>query len=203
MTLIDTSESFPHTWAVQVLLQPPLIAPARQYIFPQHVAGEEDALHRGALQLLVRPYSGGQFLATCALGFRDSSLPTGVWSCPKAEELLAVAGGYAYRINTQEPESTELLEQRPVTAVLAIPEHGLLLLAGFHDILALAADGIAWRSGRISWEGLTLGNLQAGHLQGTGWDMFTDTERPFTLDLLTGRHQGGGYTNSGLGSRTA
>ena len=44
------------------------------------------------------------FLATCALGFRDAAVPTGIWSCPAAEELCAVSGGYAYILDTSAPE---------------------------------------------------------------------------------------------------
>ena len=69
---------FPHTWSVEVLKTAPLIAPARQFTYPQQIAGEEDALARGALQLLVHPVTGGTFLANCALGFTDKSMPTGV-----------------------------------------------------------------------------------------------------------------------------
>ena len=86
-----------------------------------------------------------------------------------------------------------LLEQRPVTAILPIPEAELLLLAGFHDVLALGVDGIRWRTERLSWEGVTLGSVRDGVLHGLGWDMFADTEVPFTVDLRSGAHQGGGY----------
>ena len=167
----DTSslDAFPHTWSVQVLRTPPLIAPARQFVYPQNIPGEEDALNRGALLLSVRPATGGSFLATCALGFRDPSLPSGVWSCPSEHHLLAVAGGYAYRVDTLHPGTAELLEQRPVTALLPAPEHGLILLAGFHDLLALGKDGVLWRSARLSWEGITLGQIHGQHLHGTGW----------------------------------
>lgn len=188
-----SQEVFVHSWSARVLPAAPMIAPARQYVYPQQVPGEEDALQRGALFVEVRPAAGGVFLATCALGFRDPSLPSGVWACPAEDELLAVAGGYAYRIDTGQPERSELLEQRPVTGIVAAPESGLLLLAGFHDVLAVGAEGVRWRSARLSWEGLSGLAVQAGQLVGQGWDMFADAEVPFTVDLDSGAHQGGGY----------
>jgi hypothetical protein len=33
--------------------------------------------------------------------------------------------------------------------------------------------------------------VQDGRLQGWGWDMHTDTELEFALDLATGEHSGG------------
>ncbi len=196
MTDTGAPDAFPRSWTAKVLPGPPLIAPSRQFVYPQRVPGEEDALGRGALLVEVRPGDGGLFLATCALGFRDPSLPSGVWSCPAPDDMLAVAGGYAYLVATRRPEVVQLLEQRPVTALFAAPEHGLLLLAGFHDVLAIGAEGLRWRTKRLSWEGLTLHGVREGHLEGQGWDMVTDRELPFSVDLLTGAHRGGGYTRA-------
>ncbi len=188
-----TVEGFARSWTAEVLARPPLIAPVRQFMYPQQVPGEEDALARGALVVNVRPASGGSFLATFALGFREASLPSGVWACPAPEIMLAVAGGYAYLVNTEAPERSVLLEQRPVTAIFAAPEDGYLLLAGFQDVLAVGAEGVRWRTGRLSWEGVTLGEVRNGRLSGKGWDMFADTEVGFVVDLMTGLHEGGGY----------
>ena len=43
------------------------------------------------------------FLATCALGFNDPAVPTGLWSAPNPGELCSVSGGYAYLIDTTAP----------------------------------------------------------------------------------------------------
>ena len=187
-------EAFPHTWSAQVLASPPLIAPARQFVYPLYVPGEEDAMARGALLLQVKPAAGGVFLATCALGFRDPSLPSGVYACPRADDMLAVAGGYAYLVDTLQPERCLHLPLRPVTQVLAAPDEGLLLLAGFHHVAAVSREGLLWQSGRLSWEGVQLGEVSQGKLHGTGWNMKTDRDVPFTLDLRTGEHRGGGFT---------
>lgn len=184
---------FARTWSVEVLRSPPLITPARSFTYPQRVPGEEEAMARGALDLAVRPASGGAFLATCALGFSSASVPTGVWGCPRAEEMCAVAGGYGYVINTAQPERSTLLPMRPVVEVRPVPEAALLLFAGFHTVLAWGQAGIAWETARLSWEGVRLGKVEAGRLHGWGWDMMSDRELPFTVDLATGRHEGGGY----------
>jgi hypothetical protein len=190
----DASVGFPATWTAEILRTPPLIAPARQVVWPHHVAGEEDALARGALLLMVKPATGGSFLATCALGFRDPSLPRGIWPCPRPDDLLAVAGGYAYLADTRSPEHCLHLPLRPVTQVLPAPEANLILLAGFHTVAAIGASGLLWETARLSWEGLTLGEIRDGQLHGLGWDMHTDRELPFAVDLRTGAHTGGGYT---------
>ncbi len=188
------AQGFSQDWSAEVLKTPPLIAPARQFIYPQQIAGEEDALARGALQLMVRPASGGTFLATWALGFTDPAMPTGVFACPNGAQMCAVAGGYAYIIDTAKPEHCSHIALKPVVEVRMLAAHGLLLFVGFHSIVAWGRGGVAWESARLSWEGVRITSVDGNALHGTGWNLVTDREVAFSLDLLTGQHQGGGFT---------
>jgi hypothetical protein len=186
--------AFTSSWIARALTAPPLIAPARQFVYPQFILGEEDAMNRGALLIDIKPASAPNFLATCALGFRDPSLPTGIFACPRPDDLLAIAGGYAYLVDTQSPDRCLHLPLRPVTQVLPAPAASLILLAGFHNVVAIDATGLRWQSERLSWEGVNLSHADHQTLHGTGWNMQTDRDVPFTIDLLTGVHQGGGFT---------
>jgi hypothetical protein len=188
-----SAEGFARDWGAEVLKTPPLIAPARQFIYPQQIPGEEDALGRGALQLMVRPANGGTFLATCALGFTNPAMPTGVFTCPNPREICAVAGGYAYVIDTEQPERCTHITLKPVVDVRSLTTNGLLLFVGFHTMIAWSRDGLAWESSKLSWEGIRITDIDGNQLQGMGWNMLTDREVPFSLDLLTGQHQGGGF----------
>jgi hypothetical protein len=186
-------ESFMQDWKAEVLTKPPLIAPARQFIYPQQIAGEEDALARGALQLLVRPAAGGTFLATCALGFTDPTMPTGIFACPNPQQMCAVAGGYAYVVDTAQPEHCTHISLKPVVEIRPLITRGLLLFVGFHSIVAWGREGLAWESARLSWEGVRITDIEGDVLHGVGWNLLTDREVSFSLDLLTGLHQGGGF----------
>jgi hypothetical protein len=190
---IAAEEKFAQNWTAEILTKPPLIAPARQFIYPQQIAGEEDALARGALQLLVRPAAGGIFLATCALGFTDPTMPTGVFACPNPQQMCAVAGGYAYVVDTAQPEICTHVELKPVVEVRPLVAHELLLFVGFHSVVAWGREELAWESARLSWEGLRITGIEGDALHGVGWNLLTDREVGFSLDLLTGRHQGGGF----------
>lgn len=187
------AQEFPHTWSVEILKTPPLIAPARQFTYPHQIAGEEDALARGALQLMVRAANGGTFLATCALGFTDPSMPTAVFTCPNAVQMCAVAGGYAYVIDTAQPERSTHIPLKPVVEVRLLVEQGLLFFVGFHSMLAWGRYGLVWESARLSWEGIRITSIDGDELHGMGWNLLTDREVSFSIDLLTGRHQGGGF----------
>ncbi len=181
---------FERSWTAEMLAAPPLIAPARHYIWPMAIPGEEDALARGAVQVLVRPRAGGQFLVSAALGFRDRTMPTGVWGCPDADWICLVAGGYGYVASTLEPERVTLLGMKPVVEVLEAEE--VLLFVGFQTMLGWGREGVAWQTEKLSWEGIREVAVRGQEAVGLGWDLVADVEREFRVDLLTGKHVGGG-----------
>ncbi len=193
--------------------QRPLILPRRQFVYP----AQADEVERGALEVLVRPAQGEPFLATCALGYRDSATPTGVWSMPDPDWLCAVSGGYTYLIHVPEPERFVFLRYRPVLAVRNLclddaqsptgagqstteskqcASGGLTLFVGHHSILAWGREGEAWESDRLSWEGVTVDRIEDGVLYGQGWDLMTDKDLPFALDLKTGKKSGKGFSTA-------
>ena len=179
-TSLETT--FPRSWEAEILDQRPLILPPQHFTYPRHA----EEVERGALEVRVRPADGPPFLATFALGFADPALPAGLWTCPAPDDLCAVAGGYAYILNTRDPQSCTHLPLRPVLEVRPLERYGLLLFAGHHALLAWGAAGEAWQTPRLSAEGLRLTEIRDGQLHGFGWDLLTDRELPFTVDLRTG-----------------
>jgi len=186
-------EAWGATWRAEVLAGVPMIAPARQFVYPRAVVGEEDALARGALRVLVHPAAGGTFLATCALGFTDPQMPSGVWACPNPEEICLVAGGYAYVVSTAEPRVCVQIALRPVVEVRVLAEAELLVFVGFHALVGWGGDGLAWETRRLSWEGVRIEGVEGESLRGVGWDLRTDKEVGFAVDLKTGECLGGGF----------
>jgi hypothetical protein len=175
--------SFPHRWQAEMLAARPLILPPMHFTYPR----DAEEVERGALEVLVRPETSDVFLATCALGFRDPSVPSGLWSTPEPEKLCAVSGGYAYIIDTTAPEQFTMIPYRPVLEVRAVVENSLLLFVGHRSILAWGRDGQAWESERLSDEGVTIVKIENGILHGVGWEIRTDKETPFALDLASGQ----------------
>jgi len=194
---------FAHSWHAEMLTARPGILPARHFVYP----GQVEEVERGALEVMVSPGApdfvfgtwegvtnpptlpcAQPFLATCALGFRDSAVPTGLWSTPNPAEICAVSGGYAYLIDTAAPEWFTMIPFRPVLEVRPLIAEKMLLFVGHHAIMAWDGQGEAWKSEKLSDEGVTITGVEAGTLRGCGWDMMTDKETYFVLDLRTGTH---------------
>jgi hypothetical protein len=208
--------SFAHRWQAEILPARPLILPARHFVYPRQAeevergvlellirpAGEDEQTlvelcrfppfrqeegERMGHGTSVRPSQAAEhFLATCALGFLDPAVPTGIWSSPNPYEICAVSGGYAYLIDTSDPDRFTMLPYRPVLEVRPLPAQGLLLFVGHRSILAWGRDGQAWHAERLSSEGVAIASIDASVLHGLGWDLFTGKEIPFALDLRTG-----------------
>ncbi len=183
----EINTKFARNWKAQILATRPLILPRLHRVYPLEV----EEVERGALEVMITPEGGSNFLATCALGFNAPSLPTGLWSCPHPDWLCAIAGGYAYLINTLAPDVFEQVEYKPVVEVLPVLDAGLLIFSSFHTLVAYGVEGKRWKTQKLTSEGLRLGEVIDGKLHGWGWDMRTDREIPFVVDLETGEHVGG------------
>ena len=79
-----------------------------------------------------------------------------------------------------------MIAYRPVLEIRPAVAEGLLLFVGYHSILAWGREGQAWESEKLSDEGVTIMGVENGVLRGVGWEMRTDKETVFTLDLTTG-----------------
>jgi hypothetical protein len=184
--------SFPHNWQAAILPARPAILPARHFVYPR----DAEEVERGALEVLVKPQAEGEsalrvqpFLATCALGFRDPAVPSGLWAAPNPRKICAVSGGYAYIIDTDAPESFTMIQYRPVLDVRAAVDERLLLFVGHRSIIAWGEDGLAWETGKLSDEGVTITRIENGVLHGTGWEMMTDKEKVFAVKLGSGERR--------------
>lgn len=185
--------TFAHEWSAEILPERPYKLPRQWFFYPRYA----EEVERGALEVMILPTSvepasgkpadsAEPFLGTFALGFSDPLAPSGLWSCPDPRWLCAVAGGYAFLVNTLTPEEFVQVEYRPVLEVRALREQNLLLFAGHYALMAWGEHGKAWETARLSSEGVQITGIEGRWLRGLGWDMMRDRDVPFTVDLETG-----------------
>jgi hypothetical protein len=180
--------AFPHQYEVKVLEQAPPVHPLEKL---HHFPLELEEGDRAGAYVRVIPEHGPAWRGFFALGFDTPQAINCVSSCPNAHQLCVIAGGYAYVVNAADPAQWLQIEQRPVTQSLSLTRQGLLLFIGFTSITALGAAGVAWTTGKLSWEGVRTAEIGAQELHGFGWDAISDKEVAFTVDLATGKHTGG------------
>ena len=109
---------------------------------------------------------------------------------PVVEVLLALFGTALTAVTPVVVPPVPLTVPAVAAPPLAAP---LLVFVGFHAMVAWGVDGLAWQTARLSWEGIRVSGVEEGALLGFGWDMRTDREVGFSVDLKTGAHTGGGF----------
>jgi hypothetical protein len=109
--------SFPYRWQAEILAARPLILPTRHFVYPRAA----DEVERGALEVMIRPEARNAttFSRHLRAGISRSGRSHGPLVYSKPEEICAVAGGYAYLIDTTAPERFTMIPYRPVLEVRA------------------------------------------------------------------------------------
>jgi len=179
---------FPRNYEIKLLDSCSLANPAEElHQFPARLE-EGD---RSGIYLRVTSPGLPSWIGFFAKGFDSNQVASGIYSCPDPGSLCVVVGGYAYVVDTGNPQRWLQIEQRPVVQVKPLPDLKLLLFAGFTSISGLGESGRLWTTERLSWEGISIGAVKDGVLHGQGWDLMTDKEVPFEVDLITGESKGG------------
>jgi hypothetical protein len=180
--------TFPRNYEVRMLEAAPPVHPIEQLY---HYPVELEEGDRSGAYLRVTPQGGPAWIGFFALGFDSDQVVSALCSTPDPGQFCVVVGGYAYLVKAANPGEWLRVEQRPVVDLRALLQEGVLLFVGFTSITAVGSSGIAWTTERLSWEGLTITEIDGDKLLGHGWDALADKEVPFEVDLKTGKHTGG------------
>lgn len=114
---------------------------------------------------------------------------------PDGEHVLVSSAGALWCVD---PDSRAAEELAPaVFDILELESGDLLLDDQGLAFVRIGRAGIVWRTQRISWDGFQGVRLEAGQLIGEAWSPIEDRWLPFTVDLETGRVDGGSYTGPG------
>jgi hypothetical protein len=117
-----------------------------------------------------------------------------VFAHPDGRHVVVVAGGTAYVIDQ---ESHRLVEHfgAQIEQIVLVPVNGFVLLGNGLWFEALTPTGRAWRSRRISWDGMRDISMAGMVVRGEAYapEGPHGTWYPFEVDVLTGAVSGGSY----------
>jgi len=110
----------------------------------------------------------------------------------RSQPLLCVfAEGCGYRLRLDLPESYAVLDFFPVLGARYISEKDRIIVWDFTRLAAYSADGRVWETRRISWNGISITEIQSDRLEGLAWDAINESEVKFEVNLSTGESTGG------------
>lgn len=159
----------------------------KQYYFP---GGDQSG---GGDGLLVRvyPQTGGTWVGVFKYGYPSPNTLSGVFKWPDPDLMCVVSKGRGYVVNVHDPSRYSVISAFPITAMAPIPEKGLVIFCDFLKVVAYSSKGLVWETPRLSWDGLKLVDATPDVVIGEAWDAATDQWVPFSIDVETGKHQGG------------
>lgn len=159
----------------------------RRLFFP---GGTSDGGHDG-INVQVSPHEGTEWVGTFALGHFGPRAITGLWTTPNPSSLCVVAEGQGYMVDARNPQQCEAVPIVPVLAVRSSAKYQLLIFSNHTELLAYGSTGIAWRTKRLSWDSLKLTTMSDDELCGVFWDIRSESEQSFAVNLADGTHTGG------------
>lgn len=172
----------PHHYAIHVLES---ASPTEVVCIPNSPEPVE------SMYVKIEPKHAHPWVGAFARGFESDDLVSGIYSWPDPDTLAVVSAGYGYAGKAADPKSWVRLQPMPITDVRIMHEHKLIVFVDFTHIFAYAADKNAWKSDRISWDGITITQVATSHLFGLAWDAMQDKEVEFAIDVRNGQHTGG------------
>lgn len=110
---------------------------------------------------------------------------SGVRATPSPQRVCVLVEGRAYVVRVDAPEERAIIAQDAVEQVVSTVEPPLLLLVRGVDIVALGAEGIAWRSPPLAGDGFRVGLVDAEGIHCTG-DLLANGPKPIVVDPASG-----------------
>lgn len=184
---VPTDFSFPRQYDSEVVDE----LPSREV--PPHYYYPGGTLAGGGDGVLVRvtPEGGAGWIGTFAFGKYGKNAVTKVLGMPDPGRLCVVSRGAGYLVSVRDPRSWEVVRAIPVIDVRSIPEAGLVVFANFTELVAYGAEGVRWRTKRLTWDSMKLTEVTDEKIVGEYWDIRSEETRTFEVDVRTGAHRGG------------
>jgi hypothetical protein len=110
---------------------------------------------------------------------------------PNPDMLCVVSQGAGYIVSTSQPDIWEEVALAPIIDVRRVQAAGVVVFATYTEILAYGAEGVTWRTRRLSWDGLKIVSVDAKVLVGEYWDVRSEAMQHFQVDLVSGESSGG------------
>jgi hypothetical protein len=142
------------------------------------------------LLLEISPELGRPWLGIFKFGGISPFGVSGVFTTPNPYVVCVVSKGAGYFVSADTPTSWEAVGFGPILDVRPVPAQGLLIFAGYNELIAFGANGFRWRTQDLVWDDLVITEVTDTHIRGRGWNPQEEAASyRFSVDLSTGEHE--------------
>ena len=106
--------------------------------------------------LRMEPAKGSAWLGTFAFGSFGKQGVTRVMSMPDPGRICVVSKGQGYIVPVSDPQRWEPVWVEPVIDIRSIPAAGLAVFADYTHLVAYGAEGLRWKTKRLTWSNMKL-----------------------------------------------
>lgn len=185
MSMEDYLSAFPRSYQATVLDERPTTKLQTIHFPRAWVSGGRDSVI-----VSVVPHHGSPWIGAFGFGFGGGAV-SALSSTPDAAKFLVVSQGAGYVVSSENPSEWNQIKVVPITTVRPAPEYGIIVLADYTKIAAFNAEGMIWKTDRISFDGIVITNIDSGYIEGEAWDPTTPVRPRFRVDIRNGKHEGG------------
>lgn len=143
--------------------------------------------HRVGAVVSVKPARGDLWVGSFEPGDGGFSRVLGT---PSPRHVLIIVRGFAYVVCVEDTGESEMI-MHDTQRTWSYPDRGLVVLADSVHFVAYGVGRLAWKSRRVSADGLEFTACDGGRIEGNAWDPAGGSEKKFVLDVATGRVEGG------------
>jgi hypothetical protein len=116
--------------------------------------------------------------------------PSRILFTPNPNAICVICSGDAVVTDVMRPDQYTLLDFEPVTDAVAVKERGMIVFAGFTKLMAFDGSNVMWETSRVAWDELKITSIDTSSIFGEYWDVATEKQARFRVDLDTGEVSG-------------
>jgi hypothetical protein len=182
--MLEIDLAFPHSYEIEELPEFPGTGrfDVPMFYFPR----PKDRPEHNGLWVKMVPANGKSWIGVFAFLFDSPKNVSRVVSTPDPDCVCVISGSSGYIVKVEKPEIWVKIVI-PVLSVRSLPEHELLVLAGFTSLAAYGRNGLVWSSPRLCWDELKILNVTLDTIEGVGYDPINLGGSRFAVDIRTGR----------------
>jgi hypothetical protein len=126
-----------------------------------------------------------------AFGMNGNLATQAIVPLPNSDRVLVVSNGDGFIIRESVCGEFEKVRAVPVRSVHVIESHRIVVLADDTSLSAYGQNGLVWETNRIAWHELRVESVTGNEISCKTFDIRSDEDVSFTVDLETGNCHGG------------
>jgi hypothetical protein len=182
---IETDRTFNGDYDCQVLDEIPH-GTGMSYYLPKQQTG----VGQDGVLLRITPKDTSSWIGLFSSVKKYPGTPSRILFTPNLNTICVICSGDAVITDVTCPEKCTLLDFEPITEVVTVKEREMIVFAGFTKLMVFDGSNVMWETSRVAWDELKITSINPSSISDEYWDVATEKQARFRVDLDTGEVSG-------------